>query len=99
MLDETVNMSDDEIKKEIVAIAKEYNVTLTDKQLSKLIELCRSLEGLDDSQLAKRVEEVQSTLKKVSNAKAKVSGFVTTVKKVVTSIQSFFEKIKDILHL
>lgn len=99
MLDETVNMSDDEIKKEIVAIAKEYNVTLTDKQLSKLIELCRSLEGLDDSQLARRVEEVQGTLKKVSNAKAKVSGFVTTVKKVVTSIQSFFEKIKNILHL
>ena len=99
MLAETENMSDEEIKTEIIAIAKPYNVSLTDKQLDQLISLCRSLEGLNTDQLAQRVKDVQNTLKKVSDAKTKVVGFVETVKKVVTSIQSFFEKIKDILKL
>lgn len=99
MLNETENMTDEEIKAQIVAIAKQYNVSLTDKQVGQLIELCRSLEKLDTDGLKARVEEVQNTLKKVADAKTKVVGFVETVKKVVTSVQSFFEKIKDIIGL
>lgn len=99
MLDETKNMSDAEIKEQIVQIAKQYNVTLTDSQINQLITLCRSLEGLDSDALKSRVEEVQNTLKKVSDAKTQVVGFVQSVKKVVTSIASFFEKIKDIIGL
>ena len=49
--------------------------------------------------LKSRVEEVQNTLKKVSDAKTQVIGFVEQVKKVVTSIKSFFEKIGDIIGL
>lgn len=99
MLDETVNMTDEEIRQQIVQIAARYNVTLTDKQISQLISLCRSLEGLDSDQLKARVEEVQNTLQKVSNAKTQVVGFVQSVKKVVTSIKGFFEKIGDIIGL
>ena len=99
MLDETKNMTDDQIKQEIIEIAKQYNVTLTDAQINQLITLCRSLEKLDGDALKSRVEEVQNTLKKVSNAKTQVVGFIQTVKKVVTSFESFFEKIKDIIGL
>lgn len=99
MLDETKNMTDDEIRSEIVQIAARYNVTLTDTQINQLITLCRSLEGLDADQLKARVEQVQDTLNKVSSAKTQVVGFVQTVKKVVTSVQSFFERIKDIIGL
>ena len=99
MLDETKNMTDDQIKQEIIEIAKQYNVTLTDAQINQLITLCRSLEKLDGDALKSRVEEVQNTLKKVSNAKTQVVGFIQTVKKVVTSVASFFEKIKDIIGL
>lgn len=97
MLDETQNMTDQEIKDQIIAIAQQYNVTLTDSQIDQLISLCRSLEGLDVDQLKDRVKEVQSTLNKLSEAKTQVVGFVDKVKKVVTSIASFFDKIKDIL--
>ena len=45
------------------------------------------------------MEEVQNTLKKVSEAKTQVVGFVERVKKVVTSVKSFFEKIGDIIGL
>ncbi len=99
MLTETQNMSDEEIKQQIVQIAGRYNVSLTDKQIQQLISLCRSLEGLDTESLRARVEEVQSTLQKVSDAKTQVVGFVEQVKKVVTSIKSFFEKIGDIIGL
>ena len=43
------------------------------------------------------MEEVQSTLQKVSDAKNKVVGFVEGVKKVVDSVSGFFDKIKDII--
>ena len=95
MLDETAKMTDDEIRQQIILIAGRYNVTLTDRQINQLITLCRSLEGLDADSLRSRVEELQSTLKKVSEAKTQVVGFVEQVKKVVTSIKSFFERIGD----
>ena len=97
MLDETQKMTDDEIRAELVEIAGRYNVSLTNTQIQQLIDLCRSLEGLDADSLKARVEEVQGTLQKVSDAKTKVVGFVETVKKVVTSVSSFFDKIKDII--
>ena len=97
MLDETQKMTDDEIRAEIIDIAGRYNVSLTNTQIQQLIDLCRSLEGLDADSLKARVEEVQGTLQKVSDAKTKVFGFVETVKKVVTSVSSFFDKIKDII--
>ena len=99
MLDETAQMTDQEIKEQIIQIAATYNVTLTDNQINQLISLCRSLEGLDADALKSRVEEVQNTLKKVSEAKTQVVGFVERVKKVVTSVKSFFEKIGDIIGL
>ncbi len=98
MLDETRRMSDDEIRAQIVAIAGEYNVKLTDTQLNQLISLCRSLEKLDGDALKSRVEEIQGTLRKVSEAKTQVVGFVQTVKKVVESIKSFFDRIGKVLN-
>ena len=97
MLDVTQTMSDDEIRAEIREIASRYNVNLTNTQVEQLLSLCRSLEGLDAESLKARVQEVQSTLQKVSDAKTKVVGFVQGVKKVVDSISSFFDKIKDIM--
>ena len=100
MLDYTRDyMTDEEIREEIIAIAAQYNVSLTDKQIDQLISLCRSLEGLDTDALLERVKDVQGTLTKVSEAKTRVVGFIQTVRKVVTSVQSFFERIKDIIGL
>lgn len=99
MLDETQKMSDEELKAQITAIAKEYNVNLSDAQIAQLISLCRSLEGLDSSALMTRVKEVQDTLRKVSEAKTQVVGFFQGVKKVIDSVAGFFERIKNIIGL
>ena len=97
MLNETQKMSDQEIRQAIIEIAGRYNVSLTETQINQLISLCRSLEGLDPDQLKQRVEEVQGTLQKVSEAKTKVVGFAQTVKKVVDSVTGFFNRISDLL--
>lgn len=97
MLDVTQTMSDDEIRAEIREIASRYNVNLTNTQVEQLLSLCRSLEGLDAESLKARVQDVQNTLQKVSDAKTKVVGFVQGVKKVVESVSGFFDKIKDIM--
>ena len=97
MLDVTQTMSDDEIRAEIREIASRYNVNLTNTQVEQLLSLCRSLEGLDAESLKARVQDVQNTLQKVSDAKTKVVGFVQGVKKVVESVSGFFDKIRDII--
>ena len=97
MLDVTQTMSDDEIRAEIREIASRYNVNLTNTQVEQLLSLCRSWEGLDAESLKARVQDVQNTLQKVSDAKTKVVGFVQGVKKVVDSVSGFFDKIKDIM--
>ena len=97
MLDVTQTMSDDEIRAEIREIASRYNVNLTNTQVEQLLTLCRSLEGLDAESLKARVQDVQNTLQKVSDAKTKVVGFVQGVKKVVDSVSGFFDKIRDII--
>jgi uncharacterized protein YpuA (DUF1002 family) len=97
MLDVTKDMTDDEIRAEIGEIASRYNVSLTNTQVEQLLSLCRSLEGLDGDALKARVEEVQNTLNKVATAKNNVVGFVQGVKNVITSVSSFFDKIKDII--
>ena len=96
-LDETRNMSDDEIRGIITDIAGRYNVHLTDTQVNQLISLCRSLERLDPDQLRQRVEEVQGTLQKVSDAKTKVVSFAQDVKGFMESVSSFIDKIRDFL--
>jgi len=96
MLDYTRNMTDDEIRAQIQAIAGQYNVTLTETQYGQLISLCRSLERLDPDSLKQKVEGVQSTLSKVSQAKTQVTDFFDTLKSVITSVAGFFETLSGL---
>jgi len=98
ILDETAKMSDEEIRQQIEQIAGRYDVRLTETQKQQLISLCRSLEMLDPDSLRSRVEDVQDTLQKVSDAKTKVVGFVEGVRKVIDSVSGFIEKIRDIVE-
>lgn len=99
MLDYTANLSDIDIKSEIVEIAKQYGVNLTDKQIEQLISLCRNLESVRDNKesLLNEVQKVQNTINKVKDAETKVVGVVKTVKEVITSVSAFFDKISGII--
>ena len=95
MSDLTRNMSDEEIRQQIIRIAAVYNVTLSDRQISQLISLCRALEGLDAGSLQERVEQVQSTLGRVSEAKTQVVGFFQRLQKTVTAVRGFLDRVSS----
>jgi uncharacterized protein YpuA (DUF1002 family) len=93
ILDETVNMTDDEVLEQIQQIADEYNVSLTESQKQQLLKLVRSLEGLDASELKAKVESVQETLKKLSSAQSTISKIGESVKNFFTAIGNWFSKL------
>ena len=97
MLNETKNMSDEELGALILQIAGRYNVRLTETQVSQLISLCRSMESLNPEQLKQRVEDVQGTLQKVYEAKDKVVGFAESVKSFMETLSEFMQKIREFI--
>ncbi len=96
ILDETEQMSDEELKAQIKAIAEQYNVKLVDSQYEQLISLCRAFEKMDSDQLKEKVEYVQNTAKKLAEAQEKVSGITQTIKNVVEKVTEFVDKIISI---
>ena len=95
ILNETETMTDDELRAEIIAIAGEYGVSLTDGQIDQLITLCRAFEKMDVSELRDKVEYVQNTVKKLAEAQEKVSGITATVKTVVDRITQLVTRVLD----
>ena len=93
ILDETKNMTDAEVDAEIRRIAKEYNVSISDFQISQLITLCRSLEGLDSSALKEKVEAAQDAIKKLAGVQETANKFVEGVKNIFQSIGNFFSNL------
>ena len=93
LLSETKGVTDDELRAEIVSIASDLGVTLTDTQIDQLISLCRSLEKLDPEQLKEKVESVQNTIAKLGQAKEKVTSFIESVKNVWNSVVDFFKNL------
>ncbi len=92
MLDETREMTDDELREEIKKIAAEYDVSLTDSQIDQLIKLCRSMEKLDTEALKQKVEEVQQYLKDIVKKHGEVKQFLANVADTVTE---FVNKVID----
>lgn len=54
ILDETQKMTDDEVKQKIREIADDNDVSLTETEISQILTLARTLEGLDVEQLRAR---------------------------------------------
>lgn len=86
ILDQTQNMTDDEVRSEISAIAENLGVEITDSQIEQLLSLCRELEGLDTDQLQKRLESIVGV---IDSAK-KVDTFFSKLGK---DIQNFFQSV------
>ncbi len=93
ILDETQNMTDEQLRQQILAIAEQYNVSLSDTLMNQLVKLCRSLEGLSNDELQAKVEQVQGMLSKLAGAKETVSGIVSHVKNFFAAIGDFFSNL------
>lgn len=93
ILSETKKMTDDQVRIEILAVAKHLNITLTEEQVKQLLALCRKLEGLSDNELAATVTNVTEKLKGLSAASEIVSTVVEKAKTFFASVGEFFSNI------
>ncbi|MBE7017325.1 MAG: DUF1002 domain-containing protein [Ruminococcaceae bacterium] len=96
ILDETKNMSDEQLREQIKSIAQQYNVALTESQYEQLISLCRSFEKMNSDELKEKVEYVQNTAKKLAETQEKITGITQKIKIVVEEVRSFVDKIISI---
>ena len=90
LLDETRDMTDEELRAEIARIAAEAGVELNDSQVGQLVTLCRALEKLDPDALREKVQSVQETLRGLGAALEKAGGFFQRVMEAVNSVIDFF---------
>jgi uncharacterized protein YpuA (DUF1002 family) len=90
ILDQTQNMSDEDVKAEIRKIAKQYNVEVTDVQVEQLLALCRKLEKLDVDALKKQLISLTETVQKAGKAQAFVSSIGEKVTGFFSSVGQFF---------
>lgn len=93
ILDQTQNMTDDEVKEEIRNIAKAYNVTLSEEMISSILSLCRQLEKLDVNQIKERILSLADAVNKMSDASKGISSFFKAVGDFFSSIGSFFARL------
>jgi len=93
ILDETQNMTDDELRNEIDKISESANVKLNDEQKDKVVSLVRSLEKLSVEDLIAKAKGIQDSVVKMQEAAEKASGFISKVVKFFSSIASFFSRL------
>ncbi|MBQ2564080.1 MAG: DUF1002 domain-containing protein, partial [Oscillospiraceae bacterium] len=91
ILDQTRNMSDEELRGTIESIASDYNQNLTEEQIQKLIDLVRSLEKLDTNALMDRVNSVKDALHRLSDVQNTAHNFTEKLKSFVATIVEFFQ--------
>ena len=97
MLNETPNMTDEEIRETIRGIAARHKVRLTDAQVEQLLDLSRTLEKLDPDALKKRVEDAKQTIQKVEDTKDQVVGFADSIKQLISTLEEFMDRINGLV--
>jgi uncharacterized protein YpuA (DUF1002 family) len=93
ILDETSEMTDDELRDQVEDIASDYGYTLDDELIDKLISLCRSLEGLSIADLQEKVEQFKSTISTVTEYAQQAVTFGQKVAQFFGKISSAFQSI------
>ncbi len=93
ILDQTKNMTDDEVRAEIRGIAEAYNVSITDTQVDQLLRLCRSLEKLDVDKLQEQLVSLTKTLEGAKKVETKMNEFGTNIKNFFQKIGDFFARL------
>lgn len=93
ILDQTQNMTDDEVHKEIHSLAKSLGIQVTDSQIEQLVGLCRELEGLDTQQLQEHLESIADTVDSAQKTNAFFSALEKNIQNFFTNIGTFFSNL------
>lgn len=93
MLDQTQDMTDDEVREEIKKIAATYNIALTDGQIAQILSLVRRLEGLDTDALKDQLVGIAKAAQAANKASETAGRVVESVKGFFSSVGGFFTKL------
>lgn len=72
-LDYTESLSDEQLRKQIDAVAESYHVKLNDSQIEQLLTLCRQLEKLDELKLREKLDDIRRKVEQLKNMKEKAA--------------------------
>ena len=90
ILDQTQNMTDEQLRAEILSIAAAQNITLTDDQISQIISLVRTLEKMDAGEWADKLSQISKAMKAAEEAGENVSSFFSSVGDFFGDVGDFF---------
>lgn len=95
ILNETQNMTDAELRVQIINIANEYGYTLDDALIDRLISMCRSMEGLSISELQEKVEDFKSGVEKMRTTVQTMQEYAEKAATFGEKVSNFFRSIGD----
>ena len=90
ILNETKDMSDEEVRAEITDIASKMGYTLTDEEIAQILSLIRSLEKLDVSQLQQTIQNALGAVDTVNKVNDSLSSFGQKVSAFFSGVADFF---------
>lgn len=92
ILDQTKDMSDEELEKEILAIAEQHNLSLTDDNIRQIISLTRTLEKVDFTDWQARALKFSAFMEAAQKAGDGVTDFFQTIGDFFVNLGNSFKK-------
>lgn len=97
LLEESKDMTDEELGDRIREIAGEYNVTFNDGQVQMLVDLCRQMGALSESELAERIQDLQDTARRIGDLGDKAGEARETIGSVVETVKGYLSRAWEFL--
>ena len=93
ILDQTKDMSDEELRAEILNIAAANNIELSEENIIQIISLCRTLENLDVAEWGDRLSQIAKAMDTFQKAGNGVSTFFESIGEFFANVGDFFTNI------
>lgn len=93
LLDVTQDMTDDQLREEILNIAKAMDIALTEGQVNELISLCRKFEKMDTAALTQQFESFKKTVTGLQKTTTALNEFGQKVKTFFENVGNFFKNL------
>ena len=95
ILDETQDMTDGELREEILRLANLQNIELTETNITQILGLVRTLEGLNVEQLRNKLLGFSETFNKVKNSADGIKSFFVAVGDFLRPVGEFLENVGE----
>ncbi|VDN48373.1 conserved exported protein of unknown function [Petrocella atlantisensis] len=93
ILDETKDMTDDELRAVILSLADAQNIELTEENIQQIINLSRTLEKLDISEWGDKLSQLAETMDNAKEAGKGITSFLNGLEDFFAGVSDFFANI------